>query len=91
MLGYTDQHCNEKIYIYIDIHCNEKENISIYICNIIHVMTLEYTICVTQETLVAKKKKKKRNYRAALGNFLQLLQYCLILHYMIVTLLYNTL
>ena len=49
MLGYTDQ------------HRNEKENISIYIyvCNIIHVMTLEYTICVTQETLVEKKKKKK--------------------------------
>ena len=47
MLGYTDQ------------HCNEKENISIYICNIIHVTTLEYTICVTQETLVAKKKKKE--------------------------------
>ena len=48
MLGYTDQ------------HRNEKENISIYIyvCNIIHVMTLEYTICVTQETLVAKKKKE---------------------------------
>ena len=46
MLGYTDQ------------HRNEKENISIYIyvCNIIHVMTLEYTICVTQETLVEKKK-----------------------------------
>ena len=47
-------------YIYIDIHCNEKENISIYICNIIHVMTLEYTICVMQETLVEKKKEKKK-------------------------------
>ena len=48
MLGYTDQHRNEKenisIYIYI------------YVCNIIHIMTLEYTICVMQETLVEKKK-----------------------------------
>ena len=65
MLGYTDQ------------HRNEKENISIYIyvCNIIHVMTLEYTICVTQETLVEKKKrKKKRNYThyyTALCNILE--------------------
>ena len=50
MLGYTDQ------------HHNEKENISIYIyvCNIIHIMTLEYTICVMQETLVEKKKEKKK-------------------------------
>ena len=56
MLGYTDQ------------HRNEKENISIYIyvCNIIHVMTLEYTICVTQETLVEKKKEKKKELYALL-------------------------
>ena len=49
-------HCYEKenicVYIYRYIHCNEEENISIYICNIIHVMILEYTIYVTQGTLM---------------------------------------